>query len=168
MTRVAGRLVDQVEKHPAQADPFFARQAARSIQRGQVHDSFGLSCPLLVGDEGSVDRQAFAGVELFFASIYLHAAEATVDPAPLDAGQMVHDPDQAQETILGAPVGLPVGHRRFAHNSAPKEAKPVKKQFLVIVGVIDGKAVLGHLDRVSGREVSSPLEDPPCHSAMVQ
>ncbi|GAA3621566.1 hypothetical protein GCM10022199_27570 [Marihabitans asiaticum] len=63
---------------------------------------------------------------------------------------MVDDPDQTQQTFLGTPMGILIAHRCLSDDGAPKEAEPVQEQLLLIVGVIDGEAMVGHPNRVGG------------------
>jgi hypothetical protein len=147
---VSGRLVDEMEKYPAQADVLFALQPAGGVQRSRTHEGVRLSRPLPVRAKGGANRQVGAGMELRLTALDLHAEESAVDPAPLDMGQVVNDPDQTEQSAVGAPVRGPVSHRRLAQDGASKEAEPVEEQLLVVLGVIDGKAVVRHLSRVRG------------------
>lgn len=150
MPAVTSRLVDQVKKHPAQTNVPLTLQLTGVVQRSRSHKGVRHQPPLLVRANGRVDRQLLAGLEFGLIALNSHSEEATVDPAPLDVGQMVDDPDQTQQTFLGTPMGILIAHRCLSDDGAPKEAEPVQEQLLLIVGVIDGEAMVGHPNRVGG------------------
>ena len=101
MPRMPGGLIDEVEQHPAQVPTVTG--AAWGLQLRRADEAIRGGRPVPVGGDRLRNRRLGSRIELGPAVVCGFAAHLAVDPPPLHMGQMVHDPDQAQQCVVGAP-----------------------------------------------------------------
>ena len=106
---VSSSLVDQMQYHPAQVVAFRPVAGIRLLSQFQGMDD-GVSRDWLqsVGIESGIDGHVGPGSKLLLAAAYLGTTEPTVDPPPLDLGEVTDDAQKRDQAALGPPSRLVV------------------------------------------------------------
>ena len=160
--RVAGmsrRLVDQVQEDPPQVET--VAEATRLGERKVPHRLLCLLRPVAISG-GRVRRGEVGGTELRFAPTDVGAAEAAVDPPPLDVSEVIHDAHDRYQAAIRSPSRLFVVESvEFPQDGTPEVAKPSEQQLtLVRVAWRNAHHIVGR----HGREVTEAAPHRRAHS----